>query len=201
MNSTPPGFDTLLVANRGEIARRVLRSARDLGLRTVAVFSDADRAAPHVREADTAVRLGPAAARDSYLRADAVLEAALATGAGAVHPGYGFLSENVGFATAVEAAGLAFVGPTPEQITAFGSKHTARELAGRAGVPMLAGTCLLASAEEAVEAAVRIGLPVMLTATGGGGGIGRQACASGRHVRGAFDRVVPRAAAEVASTR
>ncbi|NIZ89897.1 urea carboxylase [Kineococcus rubinsiae] len=200
MTSTPPAFDALLVANRGEIARRVLRSARELGLRTVAVFSDADRAAPHVREADTAVRLGPAAARESYLRADAVLEAALATGAGAVHPGYGFLSENVEFAAAVEAAGLAFVGPTPEQITAFGSKHTARELAGRAGVPMLAGTGLLASAEEAVEAAVRIGLPVMLKATGGGGGIGMQACASEHEVREAYDRVVRQAAASFSST-
>jgi len=199
-STTPAGFDTLLVANRGEIARRVLRSARALGLRTVAVFSDADRAAPHVREADTAVRLGPAPARDSYLRADAVLDAALAAGAGAVHPGYGFLSENVEFAAAVEAAGLAFVGPTPEQITAFGSKHTARELAGRAGVPMLAGTGLLASADEAVEAAVRIGLPVMLKATGGGGGIGMQACASEREVREAYDRVVRQAAANFSST-
>ncbi|HEX8498339.1 MAG TPA: urea carboxylase, partial [Actinomycetales bacterium] len=193
-------FDTLLVANRGEIARRIMRSARGLGLRTVAVFSDVDRAAPHVREADTAVRLGPAAARDSYLRADAVLEAAASTGAGAIHPGYGFLSENVEFATAVEAAGLAFVGPTPEQISAFGSKHTARELAGRAAVPMLAGTGLLASADEAVEAAARIGLPVMLKATGGGGGIGMQACASEREVREAYDRVVRQAAASFAST-
>nr|WP_205708583.1 urea carboxylase [Kineococcus siccus] len=188
-----------MVANRGEIARRVLRSARELGLRTVAVFSDADRAAPHVREADTAVRLGPAPARDSYLRADAVLEAALATGAGAVHPGYGFLSENVGFATAVEAAGLAFVGPTPAQISAFGSKHTARELAGRAGVPMLAGTGLLDSADAAVEAAAAIGWPVMLKATGGGGGIGMQACAGERELREAYDRVVRQAAASFSS--
>ena len=195
-----PAFDTLLVANRGEIARRVVRSARDLGLRTVAVFSDADRAAPHVREADVAVRLGPAPARESYLRTDAVLQAALDTGAGAVHPGYGFLSENVEFARACEDAGLAFVGPTPEQITAFGSKHTARELAGAAGVPMLAGTGLLASADEAVAAAESVGLPVMLKATGGGGGIGMQACATPAEVRAAYDRVVRQAAANFGST-
>ncbi|WP_432564951.1 urea carboxylase [Kineococcus sp. SYSU DK003] len=192
-------FDTLLVANRGEIARRILRSARNLGLKTVAVYSDADRAAPHVREADTAVRLGPAPARESYLRTDALLEAALATGAGAVHPGYGFLSENVDFARSCEDAGIAFVGPTPEQITAFGSKHTARELAGRAGVPMLAGTGLLPSADEAVAAAQRIGLPVMLKATGGGGGIGMQACSTAEEVREAYDRVVRQASANFGS--
>ena len=122
-----PRFDTLLVANRGEIARRVVRSARGLGLRTVAVFSDADRAAPHVREADVAVRLGPAPARESYLRTDAVLQAALDTGAGAVHPGYGFLSENVEFARACEDAGLAFVGPTPRP------DHRVRQQAHRPG--------------------------------------------------------------------
>ena len=192
-------FDTLLIANRGEIARRIQRSARALGLRTVAVFSDADRAAPHVREADVAVRLGPAPARDSYLRTDAILQAALDTGAGAVHPGYGFLSENVGFAQACEDAGLAFVGPTPDQITKFGSKHTARELAAAAGVPLLAGTGLLASVEEAVAAAETVGLPVMLKATGGGGGIGMQACTTVAEVRDAYDRVVRQATASFGS--
>ncbi|WP_035855560.1 urea carboxylase [Cryptosporangium arvum] len=192
-------FDTLLIANRGEIARRIVRSARALGMRTVAVFSDADRAAPHVREADTAVRLGPAPARDSYLRADAILDAAAATGAGAIHPGYGFLSENVAFARACAEAGLAFVGPTPEQIAAFGAKHTARELATAAGVPLLAGTGLLESAEAAVAAAEAIGLPVMLKATGGGGGIGLQACHSLPEVRAAYDRVARLAAANFGS--
>ncbi|MFL6114703.1 MAG: urea carboxylase [Catenulispora sp.] len=181
-------FDTVLVANRGEIARRVIRSARAMGLRTVAVFSDADRAAPHVREADDAVRLGPGPARDSYLRTDAIGEAALKFGA-AVHPGYGFLAEDAAFARAIEDAGLAFVGPTPEQIEAFGAKHTARALAAAAGVPMLAGTGLLASAEEAVAEAERIGLPVMVKATGGGGGIGMAACATPAEVRDAFERV------------
>ncbi|MEV5386893.1 urea carboxylase [Streptomyces sp. NPDC052721] len=179
----------VLVANRGEIARRVIRTARKMGLGTVAVFSDADRAAPHVREADHAVRLGPAPARDSYLRGDAIIEAALAHGAGIIHPGYGFLSENTAFARAVEEAGLRFAGPTADQITAFGEKHTARALAKAAGVPLLAGTELLASAGEAVAAAESIGLPVMVKATGGGGGIGMRACATPGEVREAFAAV------------
>ncbi|MGW4214399.1 urea carboxylase [Lentzea sp. NPDC004789] len=182
-------FDVVLVANRGEIARRIIRTAQALAMKTVAVYSDADRAAPHVREADTAVRLGPAPARESYLRADAIVEAALDSGAGLIHPGYGFLSENVEFARSVEAAGLRFVGPSPEQIAAFGRKHTAREIALAAGVPMLAGTGLLSSADEAVAEAERIGLPVMVKATGGGGGIGMQACATADEVRAAFERV------------
>jgi urea carboxylase len=182
-------FDTLLVANRGEIACRVIRTATRLGLKTVAVFADPDRAAPHVRLADAAVRLGPAPARESYLRVDGVLEAALSTGAGAVHPGYGFLSEDAAFATAVEAAGLAFVGPTPDQLTAFGAKHTARDLARAAGVPMIEGTGLLAGLDEALEAADRIGYPVMVKATGGGGGIGMQACATPAELAAAYDRV------------
>ncbi|MCW2765249.1 MAG: uahA [Nocardioides sp.] len=192
-------FETLLIANRGEIARRIIRTARALDLRTVAVYSDADRAAPHVREADVAVRLGPAPARDSYLRVDAILEAAAATGAGAVHPGYGFLSESAGFARTVEDAGLAFVGPTPDQIECFGTKHTARELAEKAGVPMLAGTGLLADADEAVAEAERIGLPVMLKATGGGGGIGMQACRTTHEVRTAYERVGRQAQASFGS--
>ena len=179
----------VLIANRGEIARRVIRTASALGLETIAVFSDADRAAPHVREADRAVRLGPAPARESYLRGDLILEAALAHGATIVHPGYGFLSENAEFARSVEEAGLVFAGPTADQIVKFGAKHTARELAQRAGVPLLAGTGLLGSAEEAVAAADALGYPVMVKATGGGGGIGMQACATADEVREAFTGV------------
>lgn len=187
--ASAPTFDTVLVANRGEIARRIIRSAKQLGLRTVAVYSDADRAAPHVREADVAVRLGPAPAAESYLRVDAVIEAALQHGAGAIHPGYGFLSENIAAARAAEAAGLRWIGPTPEQIEVFGAKHTARERAEAAGVPLLPGTGLLGSADEAVAAAERIGLPVMLKATSGGGGIGMRVCATADEVRDGFAAV------------
>jgi urea carboxylase len=188
-------FDTVLVANRGEIARRVIRTARRLGLRTVAVYSAADLAAPHVREADEAVCVGPSRPADSYLNDTAILSAAKATGAGAIHPGYGFLSENAGFARAVEEAGLVFVGPTPAQLEAFGAKHTARALARAAGVPLMAGSGLLSSADEAVAAAASIGFPVMLKATGGGGGIGLVACFSAAEVAPAFDRVSRLAAA------
>jgi urea carboxylase len=188
-------FDTVLVANRGEIARRVIRTARRLGLRTVAVYSEADRAAPHAREADEAVLIGPARPQDSYLNADAILAAAKSARAGAIHPGYGFLSENAGFARAAEEADIAFVGPTPGQLEAFGSKHTARELARAAGVPMMPGTGLLATAEDAVAQARAIGFPVMVKATGGGGGIGLQACADEAAVAEAFARVQRLAAA------
>ncbi|HEX6523378.1 MAG TPA: urea carboxylase [Streptosporangiaceae bacterium] len=182
-------FDTVLVANRGEIARRIIGTARALGLRTVAVYSAADRAAPHVREADEAILIGPARPQDSYLDVPGILAAARSTGAGAIHPGYGFLSENAGFARAVEEAGISFVGPAPEQLEVFGSKHTARALARAAGVPMMAGTGLLETAADAVEQARAIGFPVIVKATGGGGGIGMRACADETAVAEAFARV------------
>jgi urea carboxylase len=186
-----PGLelDCVLIANRGEIAVRLIRSARLLGLRTIAVFSDADRGAPHVRLADEAVRLGPAPASESYLRVDAILDAASATGANMIHPGYGFLSEDAEFATAVEQAGLVFVGPTPHQLRVFGTKHTARAAARAAGVPVFAGSDLLADAAAAEDAAEEIGYPVMLKATGGGGGIGMQVCRDAADLRAAFERV------------
>ncbi|MET7546407.1 5-oxoprolinase/urea amidolyase family protein [Streptomyces sp. NPDC005479] len=192
-------FDTLLVANRGEIAVRIIRTARRLGLRTVAVFSDPDRSAPHVRLADTAVRLGPAPAKESYLDADLVLKAAKDTGAGAVHPGYGFLSEDAGFARRCEDAGIVFVGPTAEQLELFGAKHTARAAAEAAGVPLAPGTGLLADLPSAVAAADRIGYPVMLKATGGGGGIGMSACRSVDELADAWERVQRVAAASFSS--
>ncbi|GLW69238.1 urea carboxylase [Kitasatospora phosalacinea] len=192
-------FDTLLVANRGEIAARIIRTARRIGLSTVAVFSDPDRSAPHVRMADRAVRLGPAAAKDSYLRADLVLAAALEGGAGAVHPGYGFLSEDAAFARRVEAAGLAFVGPTPAQLEVFGAKHTARAAAEAAGVPLLPGTGLLADLPAALAAAERVGYPVMLKATGGGGGIGMRACRDAAQLADAWEGVQRVAAANFAT--
>ncbi|WP_323960460.1 urea carboxylase [Arthrobacter sp. JZ12] len=188
-------FDTLLIANRGEIACRIIESARKLGLRTVAVFSEADRGARHVRLADEAVLLGPAPAKESYLRVDALLAAAASTGAGAIHPGYGFLSEDADFAEAVEAAGLVFVGPTPEQLRIFGTKHTARDAASAAGVPMIAGSGLLDNVEDALAAAGSIGFPLMLKATGGGGGIGMTVCRSEEELAEGFPRVARLAAA------
>ena len=192
-------FDTVLVSNRGEIARRVIRTARRLGLRTVAVYSTADAAAPHVREADEAILIGQARPQDSYLNGCGILSAAKSTGAGAIHPGYGFLSENADFARQVEEAGLAFVGPTPAHLEAFGAKHTARELARSAGVPLMAGTGLLASAADAVSAAGEIGFPVMVKATGGGGGIGMLAYHNAGEVADAFARVQRLAAANFAA--
>jgi urea carboxylase len=192
-------FDTLLVANRGEIAVRIIRTARELGLRTVAVYSDPDRSAPHVRLADEAVRLGPAPAKESYLDADLVLKAAKDTGAGAIHPGYGFLSEDAAFARRCEDAGIVFVGPTPEQLELFGAKHTARAAAEAAGVPLAPGTGLLPGLPEALEAAARIGYPVMLKATGGGGGIGMSACRSADELTEAWERVQRVAAASFSS--
>ncbi|WAU80743.1 urea carboxylase [Streptomyces sp. Qhu-G9] len=192
-------FDTLLVANRGEIAVRIIRTARELGLRTVAVYSDPDRSAPHVRLADEAVRLGPAPAKESYLDADRVLGAARDTGAGAIHPGYGFLSEDAAFARRCEEAGIVFVGPTPEQLDLFGAKHTARAAAESAGVALAPGTGLLADVDEALWRAAAVGYPVMLKATGGGGGIGMSACHSADDLRDAWERVQRVAAASFSS--
>ncbi|MGX1268910.1 5-oxoprolinase/urea amidolyase family protein [Streptomyces phaeoluteigriseus] len=192
-------FDTLLVANRGEIAVRIIRTARELGLRTVAVYSDPDRSAPHVRLADEAVRLGPAPAKESYLDGDLVLKAAKDTGAGAIHPGYGFLSEDAAFARRCADAGIVFVGPTPEQLELFGAKHTARAAAEAAGVPLAPGTGLLPSLDEALSAAAGIGYPVMLKATGGGGGIGMSSCRSADELTDAWERVQRVAAASFSS--
>ncbi len=194
-----PAFDTVLVANRGEIAVRILRTARRMGLRTVAVFSDPDRSAPHVRLADTAVRLGPAAARQSYLDPDLILRAARETGAGAIHPGYGFLSEDAGFARRCEREGVVFVGPTPAQLDLFGTKHTARAAAEAAGVPLAPGTGLLPDLDTALRAAERIGYPVMLKATGGGGGIGMRAVHTPAELADAWEGVQRVASASFSS--
>jgi urea carboxylase len=165
-------FGKILIANRGEISVRIVRACREMGIRSVAVYSEADRDALHVRLADEAILIGPAPAAESYLRADKVIEAAKATGAEAIHPGYGFLSENPDFAEACAAAGIAFVGPSADQMRAFGLKHTAREQAEKSGVPLLPGSRLLADAGHAAAEARRIGYPVMLKSTAGGGGIG-----------------------------
>jgi 3-methylcrotonyl-CoA carboxylase alpha subunit len=163
----------LLVANRGEIACRIIRAAKTLDVPTVAVYSDADEAAPHVGMADEAVRLGPARAQESYLNQEAVLDAARQTGATLVHPGYGFLAENAGFAARCAREGLVFVGPRPDTIAAMGDKHRARTLAIEAGIPVLPGTGKLpADAAAIASAADAIGYPVLVKAAAGGGGIG-----------------------------
>ncbi|MFS8151753.1 acetyl/propionyl/methylcrotonyl-CoA carboxylase subunit alpha [Vreelandella titanicae] len=181
-------FDTLLVANRGEIACRVMRTARRMGLKTVAVYSDADASARHVREADEAVRLGPAAARESYLNIDAVIEAAKRTGTGAIHPGYGFLSENGTFVKALEEADITFVGPPASAIAAMGDKSAAKARMANAGVPLVPGyhgddqdDALLRSEAD------KIGYPVMLKASAGGGGKGMRVVESGDSFQAALD--------------
>jgi urea carboxylase len=169
-------FSKVLIANRGAIATRIIRTLRRMGVRSVAVYSTPDRHSLHVRQADEAVEIGPAPAAQSYLSIDALLRAAASTGAEAIHPGYGFLSENADFAEACARTGIVFIGPTPEQMRVFGLKHTARDIASENGVPLLPGTGLLDSVEEAAEAARVIGYPVMLKSTAGGGGIGMRLC-------------------------
>lgn len=182
-------FDKVLIANRGAIACRIIRTLERLGVGSVAVYSDADRNSMHVAQAHQAVRLGPAPAAQSYLDQDRIIAAALETGAGAIHPGYGFLSENASFAERCEAAGIVFIGPTPAQMRDFGLKHTARELAQRHEVPLLPGTGLLENIELAIREAQRIGWPVMLKSTAGGGGIGMQLCRSASDLGDAFASV------------
>ena len=166
----------ILIANRGEIALRIIRACRELGIATVAVYSDADRAALHVMHADEALRLGPAPAAESYLRGDRVIAAALQSGADAIHPGYGFLSENAAFADACVQSGLIFIGPPAAAMNALGSKTNARQLADAAGLPRVPGSTKgLQSLAEALDVAHGIGYPVMLKAAAGGGGKGMRA--------------------------
>ncbi len=182
-------FRKVLIANRGAIACRIIRTLRRMGVASVAVYSAADRRSLHVRAADEAVSIGPAAASQSYLSIEALLDAAARTGAEAIHPGYGFLSESAAFAEACAARGIVFIGPTPAQMRDFGLKHTARAIAAQGGVPLLPGTGLLASADEAVERAAAIGYPVMLKSTAGGGGIGMRLCRDAVELRPAFEAV------------
>ena len=183
-------FSKVLIANRGAIACRIIRTLKAMDIRSVAIFSDADAGSRHVAEADEAVRIGPAPAAESYLNIEAILAAAEVTGAQAIHPGYGFLSENTAFAEACAARGIAFVGPTPDNIRAFGLKHTARSLAAQHGVPLAPGTDLLTDEMAAIEAAGRIGYPVILKATAGGGGIGMRVCADEADIHEGFATVV-----------
>ena len=182
-------FTSVLVANRGEIAVRAIRTLKKLGINSVAVYSNADRNAPHVAMADTAIALGGEKPADSYLVIEKILAAANTAGAEAIYPGYGFLSESAEFAERCAAAGLVFIGPTATQLKEFGLKHRARELAAKAGVPMTPGTGLLVSLEQALSEAERIGYPVMLKSTAGGGGIGLTRCDDAQALVGAYESV------------
>jgi acetyl-CoA carboxylase, biotin carboxylase subunit len=185
--NTRTAIQKILIANRGEIALRVMRGCCELGISTVAVYSDADRAALHVLEADEAYRLGPAPATESYLRGDLILEVARRAGAQAIHPGYGFLSENPGFAEACEQAGVKFIGPSAAAMRALGSKTRARQAADAAGMPRTPGSVTgLASLDEAYAVAAEIGYPVMLKAAAGGGGKGMRAVFSKEELGAAF---------------
>ena len=179
----------VLIANRGEIAVRIARTLKQMGITSVAVYSDADRNSAHISACDEAIALGGQSAADSYLQAERILAAALDCGAQAIIPGYGFLSENAAFAEQCEAAGIAFCGPTAEQIRQFGLKHTSREIAAAAGVPLTPGTGLLDSLEAAIAAAAELGYPVMLKSTAGGGGIGLTRCDNETALVDAFETV------------
>jgi urea carboxylase len=182
-------FGKILIANRGEILRRICRTLRRMNIFSVAVFSEADRFAPAVLAADAAVCIGPAPAAESYLNIDAIIEACRKTGARAVHPGYGFLSERVAFAERLESEGIRFIGPEPKHLRDFGLKHTARALAAAAGVPMLPGSGLLPDAQSALREAARISYPVMLKSSAGGGGIGMVLCHDARELQEKFESI------------
>ncbi len=179
-------FKKVLIANRGEIALRILRACRELGIQTVAVYSEADARALHVRLADQAVCIGPASASKSYLNIPAIISAAEITAADAIHPGYGFLSENAEFARICAKCKVTFIGPSPEAMRAWGDKVTARGNAAKFGLPLLPGTQVLTDAKHAVEEAKRIGFPVILKASGGGGGRGMRIVRTEAEVHDAF---------------
>ncbi|HEX8874802.1 MAG TPA: biotin carboxylase N-terminal domain-containing protein, partial [Nitrosospira sp.] len=182
-------FEKVLIANRGAIACRIIRTLRRIGVKSVAVYTDADALSRHVMEADEAHCIGSGPAAESYLRADKILEIARHTGAKAIHPGYGFLSEKADFAEQCIAHGIRFIGPTPQQMRAFGLKHTARELALQNNVPLLPGTGLLEDLDDALRQAAHIGYPVMLKSTAGGGGIGMRLCWNRDELSRAYEAV------------
>src|SRR5215207_8998546 len=189
-------FHKVLIANRGEIAVRIIRTCRELGVRAVAIYSEADAESLHVRMADEAVCVGPASSNQSYLKSDAIVAAALAVQAEAVHPGYGFLAESADFARAVTSAGLTFIGPTAEAMEIMGSKTSARRAAVEAGVSIVPGTVQpLHSFEEANATAEKYGFPVMLKAAAGGGGKGMRLVTDGADLRSAFETAQAEAAA------
>src|SRR2546423_477835 len=189
-------FRKVLIANRGEIAIRIIRTCRELGIKAVAIYSEADTESLHVRMADEAVCVGPAASRESYLKIDAIVAAAVAVKAEAIHPGYGFLAESAEFARAVASAGLTFIGPTAEAMEIMGSKTSARRAAVEAGVPIVPGTVEpLVSLEEASATAEKFGFPVMLKAAAGGGGKGMPLVTDKQDLHSAFETAQTEAAA------
>src|SRR5438477_3860087 len=184
----------VLVANRGEIAVRIIRACRELGYPTVAVYSEPDRAALHVLYADQAIAIGPAPSRESYLRIDRIIDAAKKSGADAVHPGYGFLAENAGFARACRDAGITFIGPSPESIDAMGSKTESRQRMRAAGVPVVPGLTEAVKSFDEIEAFAKdAGFPIMIKASAGGGGKGLRLVDREADLRSAFDRVTSEA--------
>ena len=182
-------FTKVLIANRGAIATRIIRTLQRLGIESVAIYNEADAQSLHVQRADHAISLGAGSAADTYLDIDKVLQAASDSGAQAIHPGYGFLSENTAFVSRCEAQGLVFIGPTTQQMELFGLKHLAREAAERAGVPLVPGSPLLTTLDDAISWASDVGYPVMLKSTAGGGGIGMQVCSDEQVLRSAWDSV------------
>ncbi|MFT8317648.1 MAG: urea carboxylase [Sporolactobacillus sp.] len=182
-------FKKVLIANRGEIACRIERTLRKMGIVSVAVYTKADQDSLHVDQADEAILIGDGPAKESYLNAARIIEAAKQTGAEAIHPGYGFLSENADFARLCAANGITFIGPTPEQINLFGLKHSARKIAEEAGVPLLPGTGLIRSPEEALNKAKLVGYPVILKSTAGGGGIGMRICTTTEELQQTYESV------------
>lgn len=193
MSTTRP-IQKILVANRGEIALRVMRTAREMGISTVAVYSDADRNAPHVQFADEAVHIGPSPSSESYLVTEKIIEAARSTGADAIHPGYGFLSENAAFATEVRAAGIRFIGPEAEAIETMGSKLAAKETVMKRNVPLVPGTAHAITDPEAARLiADEIGYPLLIKASAGGGGKGMRVVERAEELASQFDRAVSEA--------
>ncbi|HET8710119.1 MAG TPA: biotin carboxylase N-terminal domain-containing protein, partial [Spongiibacteraceae bacterium] len=182
-------FNAVLIANRGAIACRIIRTLKAMNIRAIAVYSEADADSRHVALADAAYSLGAGNAAQTYLDQDKLFAIARESGVQAIHPGYGFLSENAGFARRCGAENIVFLGPTPEQMEAFGLKHTARQLAVENKLPLLPGSGLLDTLEQAIETAARIGYPLMLKSTAGGGGIGMQLCHSEDELRAAYDSV------------
>ena len=181
-------FKKILIANRGEIACRVIRACREMQIAAVAVYSDADKDALHVRMADEAYHIGPAPSSESYLRGDKIIVAAKRSGAGAIHPGYGFLSENAAFVREVNASGITFIGPPPEAMEAMGGKMSARKIAAAAGVPVVPGTTEpLRNFDEAKATADEVGYPIMLKASAGGGGKGMRLVASEAELASALE--------------